>query len=95
MDMLCEIFKSSLKEEMYLYVERSRGLADVPEALLARFGEPKSVMTLLLSAERKLARVDAAEVLDGIRERGFFLQMPPTPAQLLARERAGEDRAGE
>jgi hypothetical protein len=35
-------------------------------------------MTLVLTPQRQLARVKAADVLEGIAERGFFLQMPPT-----------------
>ena len=88
MKRLCQIFRSSRKAEMYLYVDKARGLADVPEPLLQQFGDPQEVMTLLLSAERKLARVDAAEVLRCIGEQGFFLQMPPSAAELLRREGA-------
>jgi uncharacterized protein YcgL (UPF0745 family) len=73
---------------MYLYVEKSRGLKDVPQALLDKFGEPVPVMLLQLTLSRKLARVNVADVLAGIDEQGFFLQMPPTPAQLLAREKS-------
>ncbi|TXS92964.1 YcgL domain-containing protein [Parahaliea maris] len=88
MKRLCEIFRSSRKEEMYLYVDRARGLADVPEALMAQFGEPRSVMVLMLDSGRKLARADAAEVLDKIEQQGFYLQMPPSEAELRRRERA-------
>jgi len=62
---------------MYLYVEKSVGLEQVPAALLQRFGEPEQVMLLLLGSGRKLARVDAEQVEASIREQGFFLQMPP------------------
>ena len=86
MTLLCQVFRSTRKEEMYLYVDKARGLEDVPEPLLKRFGEPEPVMVLPLSAERKLARADAAEVLREIEENGFYLQMPPTPAELLRRE---------
>jgi uncharacterized protein YcgL (UPF0745 family) len=87
MKVLCQVFKSSRQQEMYLYVEKSRGMEDVPEDLLARFGEPTPVMVLLLSPERKLARADVTEVLANIEKQGFYLQMPPTMAELLARER--------
>jgi uncharacterized protein YcgL (UPF0745 family) len=87
MRVLCQVFKSSRQQEMYLYVEKSRGMEDVPEDLLARFGEPNPVMVLLLSPERKLARADVTEVLASIEKQGFYLQMPPTMAELLARER--------
>lgn len=87
---LIEIFRSSRKEEMYLYVEKSTGLKDVPEVLMKQFGEAESVMTLLLEPSRKLARADAAEVLSGIEEQGYYLQMPPTAAELLRREGSRE-----
>jgi uncharacterized protein len=68
---------------MYLYVDKARGLDDVPETLLQQFGEPQPVMTLLLGPERRLARADTAQVLAQIEMHGFYLQMPPTPEELL------------
>ncbi len=79
MKLLCEIFKSSRKEGMYLYVEKKRGVQAVPEELLASFGAPESVMTLLLGGDRTLARADAAEVLETVCEQGYYLQLPPLP----------------
>ncbi len=90
MSLLCQVFKSSRREEMYLYVEMSRGLADVPGELLARFGEPCPVMLLELTPERTLARADAAEVLEQIAEQGYYLQMPPTPSELARRDNSRE-----
>jgi hypothetical protein len=75
---------------MYLYVDKARGMEDVPAALMERFGEPVEVMLLLLTPQRKLARVDVREVLEKIQEAGFYLQMPPTAAELLRREGSGE-----
>mgnify|MGYP001820235062 CR=1 FL=1 len=86
----CQIYRSSRKPETYLYVEKSRGLEDVPEALMQQFGEPEEVMSLLLDSERRLARADAAEVLQLIAQQGFYLQMPPTAAELLCRDGQGE-----
>lgn len=86
MKRVCQIFRSPRKPEMYLYVDKADGLLQVPEPLLAQFGEPQPVMVLALDADRKLARVQAAEVLDKIASQGFFLQMPPTDAELLRRE---------
>lgn len=90
MTLLCQIFRSSKKPETYLFVDKDKGLEDVPEVLLKQFGEPVPVMSLLLSPERRLARADAREVLEQIAAQGFYLQMPPTPAQLLNRERAND-----
>lgn len=87
---LIEIFKGALKTEAYLYVDKADGLAEVPESLLTQFGEAESVMTMLLDENRKLARADAVEVLEKIDSQGYYLQMPPTMAQLLAREGSSE-----
>ena len=81
--LLCEIFKSSRKEELYLYVDKARGLVDVPEVLLERFGKPVSAITLILSENRPLARADVAEVIAAIDAKGFYLQMPPAKAEYL------------
>ena len=81
-----EIFRGTRKVESYLYVDKENGLADVPEVLLAQFGEPHSVMTMMLDPQRKLARANAAEVLAKIEEQGYYLQMPPTAAELLNRD---------
>lgn len=81
--MLCEIFRSSRKEEMYLYVDKRQGLAEVPAVLLERFGKPVSVMTLILSPEKTLARAKASDVMAAIREKGFYLQLPPAKEEYL------------
>ncbi|MDN6179895.1 MAG: YcgL domain-containing protein [Halomonas subglaciescola] len=81
--LICEVFKSSRKEEMYLYVDKRRGLADVPEALLGRFGKPVAVFTMLLTADKPLARVNAADVLAAIDDQGFYFQMPPAKEDYL------------
>lgn len=75
---ICEVFKSPKRDGMYLYVDRSQGLSQVPDAMLSSFGKPESVMVLAIDAQKKLARAKASDVLRDIAERGFYLQMPPT-----------------
>lgn len=75
---ICSIFKSSKKNEMYLYVDKKEGLERVPEELLGIFGNPILVFDLLLTPTRKLAREDIVKVLDNIEKQGFHLQMPPS-----------------
>lgn len=74
---LVSIYRSPRKAEMYLYVPKVDGLKPVPEALLKQFGTPSHVMDMLLTRDKRLARADAARVLDDLIERGFYLQMPP------------------
>lgn len=80
---LCQIYKSPREEEMYLFVDRRDGLDRVPETLLVRFGTPQLVTTLVLTPERRLARAEAARVLDALREPGYYLQMPPPRDQRI------------
>jgi uncharacterized protein YcgL (UPF0745 family) len=84
--MLCQIYRSSRRQEMYLYVEKTEGLAKVPADLLQRFGEPEAIMLVLLDGQRRLARADAEEVKAQVQAQGFYLQMPPTLAELLRRD---------
>ena len=85
--MYCSIYKSSKKDEMYLYIARPEvneneteatdPLAVMPDALRTAFGRATFVMDLELSESRKLARVNVLHVLDSIETKGFFIQMPP------------------
>lgn len=87
LDMQCSIYKSSKKDEMYLYIacptEPDQATEDfsplnvLPEAVRVAFGLATFVMSLELSEARKLARVNVLHVMDSIQTQGFFLQMPP------------------
>ena len=83
MKRICCIYKSSKKDEMYLYVDKREGLERVPDVLLESFGKPVEVMTLLIAAGKKLARVDADKVLEEIEGKGFYLQMPPVKEKYM------------
>ena len=81
--MICSIYRSPKKDEMYLYVAKAKGLADVPEALLKMFGQPQHRMDMLLTEEKQLARATAADILLDIDEKGYYLQMPPVRDEYL------------
>lgn len=74
----CDIFKSSKKDEMYLYViQQENALNAVPKTILTAFGQATFVMSLDLHQNRKLARVNVLHVMDSLQTKGYFLQMPP------------------
>ncbi|MBF7682741.1 YcgL domain-containing protein [Acinetobacter sp. B5B] len=85
--MHCNIYRSSKKEEMYVYVvadqhdnqvvEEKDPLDVLPEAMRKAFGRATFVMHLALTEERKLARANVLHVLDSLQTKGFFIQMPP------------------
>jgi uncharacterized protein YcgL (UPF0745 family) len=76
---LVQVYRSPLKDEMYLIVDRRDGLERVPEDLLKRFGRPEPSIVFRLTPERRLARADTAAVIEALDERGFYLQLPPAP----------------
>lgn len=75
--MFCAIYKSTRKQDTYLYVATKDDFSRVPEQLLSMMGTPAHVMDLELTPERRLAREDVGEVMRCLSEQGWFLQMPP------------------
>jgi len=73
----CWIYRSTRKDEMYLYLAAEETFDEVPDLLLQRFGRPQFVMQLELTPARRLARVETSAVITALREQGYFLQMPP------------------
>ncbi|WP_109078806.1 YcgL domain-containing protein [Aggregatibacter kilianii] len=74
--MLCAIYKSPKEAGMYLYVEKRDQFEALPEALLKVFGKPIFVMPFNLDGKKSLVNADNAEVLQQIKEKGFYLQTP-------------------
>lgn len=77
MKKICSIYRSPRKNEMYLYVLKADELKRVPEPLLAVFGAPQLVFSLVLSPDKPLAREDIHKVLENLETQGYHLQMPP------------------
>ncbi|TVT59904.1 MAG: YcgL domain-containing protein [Sedimenticola thiotaurini] len=73
----CWIYRSSKKEEMYLYHAKEENFEDIPDALMKRFGTPLLVMELELHPDRNLAREDVSKVINNLKNIGYHLQMPP------------------
>ena len=80
---LCDIYKSLKHEGMYLFLDSREGFSRVPDTLLNTIGKTAKVTTLAVTPERKLARAKAKEVLLSIRDKGFYLQLPPTRDQQM------------
>ncbi len=81
MKIICQIFRSPKEEGMYLYVKKEEGLTKVPEELLKLFGKPVPAMVLLLTPEKKLARISVEKVAESLETQGYYLQMPPRTEQ--------------
>lgn len=84
--MHCDIYRSSKKDEMYLYIARPDYPNDadvidplhaVPADLKKAFGRATFVMHLELDTNRRLARVPVHDVFTAFEQQGYFLQLPP------------------
>ncbi len=73
----CEVYKSTTKENYYVYVVAGEGLAQVPEALLAQLGEVEVALTFSLTEDRALATENPAKVIRNLEAQGYHLQLPP------------------
>lgn len=76
--MPCYIYKSLKKHLLYLYINQKDDFSRVPEELLRSFGVLEFVLELELSPKRKLAKEDSEKVLASLKEKGFFVQLPPS-----------------
>ncbi len=75
--MLCFIYKSLKKNELYLYLNKKDDFSSVPEELFKSLGRLEFVMELELTPQRKLAREDVVKVMASLEKKGFHMQMPP------------------
>lgn len=70
------IYRSSVKEGLYVYLPSREALSQLPAPVHKQLGEPEFAMELSLTADKKLVQEDAATVLENIEKQGFHLQMP-------------------
>lgn len=81
MKIICQIYRSPKEEGMYLYVKKEEGISRIPEELLKLFGTPQPAMVVLLTPDKKLARVSVEKVAESLESQGFYLQLPPRTEQ--------------
>ncbi|HEC20779.1 MAG TPA: YcgL domain-containing protein [Gammaproteobacteria bacterium] len=86
--MQCAVYKGHKKIDHYLYVEKEGDFSRVPRALLDMLGQLELVIGLDLSPERKLAQADVNEVMQQLREQGYYFQMPPKTGEELLNSKA-------
>ncbi|MDF2179831.1 YcgL domain-containing protein [Aliiglaciecola sp. CAU 1673] len=93
--MLCAIYKSSKKDETYLFVPKRDDFSSVPTELMQHFGTPKLVMVTVIKPDAKLAISDTVKVREALEDKGFYLQLPPPKENLLEKHKAEQKLMGE
>lgn len=75
--MKCDVYRVGRNDGTYVYLREGLGLDSLPPELQSRVARMERVMSLELDPARKLARVDVRQVIERLRERGWYVQMPP------------------
>lgn len=88
--MLCAVYKSRKKADTYLYINKRDDFSEVPKMLLETFGLPKFVMLVPLHKPRKIANISIEKLTKNLKEKGFYLQIPPTEENLLSQHRRSQ-----
>ena len=74
--MQCYIYRSSIKEGLYVYLANENGLETLPKPVLKQLGTPEFAMQIDVTPTRKLGQEDAGEVVKNLETQGFHIQMP-------------------
>lgn len=90
--MFCVIYRSTQREQTYLYVEKKDDFSRVPEALLKSFGKPLLVMLMPLDGRKQLRNADLEKVKNALTEQGYYLQLPPPQENLLKQHLAEQGK---
>ena len=93
--MFCVIYRSSKRDQTYLYVEKKDDFSLVQEELMQGFGQPQLAMLLPLDGRKKLINADLEKVKQALKDQGYYLQMPPPPENLLKQHLADVKNKGE
>lgn len=71
----CYIYRSERKADTYLYLTEKGDFSQVPQELLAMFGEAQFSFQFELSADRTLAKEDTLVVYENLKSQGYHLQL--------------------
>ncbi|WP_194755317.1 YcgL domain-containing protein [Aliidiomarina indica] len=82
--MLCRILRSPRKADTYLFIPADALVSELPDTLQTLFTPEHEVTRLLVTPERKFARLDGVKLLEHLSTEGYYLQIPPPPVNMLA-----------
>ena len=84
------VYRSAKKADTYLYLPLEDDLESLPKELASLFGRAIFAMELTITPDLKLSRLNAEEVLVGLQEKGYVLQLPPPTNAPVLHERLTE-----
>ncbi len=76
--MFCVIYRSTSRDQTYLYVEKKDDFSRVPEELMKSFGRPQLAMLLPLDGRKTLVNADLEKSENGINRAGLLFTASTT-----------------
>ena len=81
--MHCYVYRSSVKDGLYVYLTDEDGLDNLPAPVLKQLGQPALAMSLDLATRTSLGHEDIAVVRKNLETQGFHIQMPKSVEHLM------------
>lgn len=81
--MHCYVYRSSVKDGLYVYLIDEDGLDTLPAPVLKQLGKPELAMSLDLATRASLGHEDIAVVRKNLETQGFHIQMPKSIEHLM------------
>jgi len=88
------VYRSSVKDGLYVYVGNEMTLEALPQPVLKQLGAPEKALEFDLQANRTLPNADTSEVMEAISSQGFYVQMPADIETVLERLSNGNLASG-
>ena len=85
-----DIYKTARRSETFLFLPAGVKPDAWPDGLADAFQPVEHLMSLTLTDRQPLAAQPASEVMAAIIERGYFLQLPPSPLSPVSPEESAK-----
>lgn len=76
--MRCHAYKSRTRVDTYVFLAAAEGFDVLPDALRRHLGELEPVIEFELTPQRQLPRIEAAQLIEVLAARGYWVQLPPS-----------------
>ena len=82
---IVDIYRCKKFSGAYIYVKKGFDVNQLPELLREKAGRLELAMSLLITADKKLARAEPKKIMESINTQDFYLQMPdPNEERVVA-----------
>ncbi len=89
--MQCFVYRSLKKRGLYVYLPEKDDFSSIPDDIQKSIGDLEFALELTLDKDRKLAKENAATVMENLKKNGLHIQMPEDLEPILEAISRGKD----